>query len=131
MMTTLQRRSRRISQTMEQMSCTYICSMIPCGLISCSKASPKASNSSAGSVMSNGTFGRSVSLFIRGILFSNEFTQGRCADQLGRSHRTSPHRCERIIAHIVDTSYVVAVPGAAEMDGLRGRFGGQTALVRP
>src|SRR5262245_43011253 len=91
--------------------------MIPCGLISCSKAARKATSSSAGSVMSNCTFGRSVSLFIRGILFSNEFTQGRCADQLGRFHRTSPHRCERIIAHIVDTSYVVAVPGAAEMDG--------------
>jgi hypothetical protein len=25
-------------------------------------------------------------------------------------------------------SYVVAVPGAAEMDGLRSRFGGQTAF---
>src|SRR6516225_4146609 len=51
-------RRRRISQTRELMSCTYICSMMPCGLISRSKASRTASNSSADSVMSNGDFGR-------------------------------------------------------------------------
>src|SRR5262249_61032501 len=54
MMTTLHRPRRRISQTMAQMSCTYICSMMSRGLISRSKASRKASNSSADSVMSNG-----------------------------------------------------------------------------
>src|SRR5262249_49236880 len=70
MMITLQRRRRRISQTMEQMSCTYICSMIPRGLISCSKASRKASNSSADSVISNGDFGRSANSFLRRILLT-------------------------------------------------------------
>src|SRR5262245_27986576 len=65
--TTLHRRRRTISQTMAQMSCTYICSMIPRGLISCSKASRKASNSSADSVISNGNFGRSANSFLRRI----------------------------------------------------------------
>jgi hypothetical protein len=53
-------RRRRISHTMALMSCPYICSMMPRGLISRSKASRKASNSSADSVMSNGNFGRNL-----------------------------------------------------------------------
>src|SRR5262249_52710139 len=61
---------------MAQMSCAYICSMIPRGLISCSKASRKASNSSADSVMSNGNFGRSANSFLR-ISHSSELTRGR------------------------------------------------------
>jgi hypothetical protein len=64
MMAAFARRRRRISQTMELMSCTYICSMIPRGLISCSKASRTASNSSADSVISNGDFGRSANSFL-------------------------------------------------------------------
>src|SRR5215469_8745115 len=65
MMAALPRRRRRISQTMEQISWTYICSMMPRGLISCSNASRKASNSSADSVISNGNFGRSANSFVR------------------------------------------------------------------
>src|SRR5262249_28605605 len=87
MRTTLHRRRRRISQTIELMSCTYICSMIPRGLISRSKASRKASNSSADSVISNGNFGSSVSSFIRGSFFSDEFTQVHCPN---RSEHTGP-----------------------------------------
>src|SRR5262249_33829083 len=75
-MTALHRRRRRISQTMEQMSCTYIRSMIPRGLISRSKASRKASNSSADSVISNGDFGRSASSFLRRIYSPSELPRG-------------------------------------------------------
>src|SRR5262249_42887068 len=132
------RRRRRISQTMAQMSCTYICSMIPFGLISCSKASRKASNSSADSVISNGNFGKSVSSFIRGIFFSNEFTQGQCPDRsehqaLGFEAfiaRLCTAASESVLTLQIKT-YVVAGPRAAEMDGLRSRFGAQTVSRRP
>src|SRR5262249_13522374 len=63
----------------------------------------------ADSVISNGNFGKSASSFIRGIFFSNEFTQGQCPD---RSEHTRPSGsrlsshvfalCERISAHIAD-----------------------------
>src|SRR5262249_44249824 len=89
MMTALHRRRRRISQTIEQMSCTYICSMMPRGLISRSKASRKASNSSADSVISNGDFGRSVSSFVRRISHSNELTRGQGADRSGHTRSSS------------------------------------------
>jgi hypothetical protein len=67
MIDALPRRRRRISQTMQAISYTYMCSMIPRGLISCSKAVRNASNSSADSVMSNGDFGASTGSCVRGI----------------------------------------------------------------
>src|SRR5262249_18369865 len=99
--------------------------MIPRGLISCSKASRKASNSSADSVMSNGNFGRSVSSFVRRIFFAPMKLLSRAF-----MARLRTAAGESLLALQIK-AYIVAVARVAEVDARRGGFGGQTASTRP
>jgi hypothetical protein len=46
-------------------------------------------------------------------------------------HRTSLHSASESVLTLQIKTYVVAVPPAAGMDRLRGRFGGQTVSRRP
>src|SRR5262249_17477093 len=82
-------------------------------------------------------FGKSVSSFIRGIFFSNEFKSVPKSVRAYRSlgfeafiARLCTAASESVLTLQIKT-YVVAMPRAAEMDRLRRRFGGQTVARRP